>query len=67
MSGSTTTSSDLEQRRQQVELNKPLYVGMAVLDLSKWLMYDFLLQPHEGELIADWQLSIMACMASKSF
>ena len=31
----------IEQRRREVQLCKPLYVGMAVLDLSKHLMYNF--------------------------
>ncbi|XP_065196577.1 uncharacterized protein LOC135828072 [Sycon ciliatum] len=31
----------VENRKKQVSLNKPVYVGMAVLDLSKELMYSF--------------------------
>ena len=30
----------IQNRKEKVLLNKPIYVGMAVLDLSKWLMYD---------------------------
>ena len=32
----------VEKSRQTVELCKPVYVGMSVLDLSKLLMYNFL-------------------------
>ena len=28
-------------RRTEITMNKPIYVGLAVLDLSKILMYDF--------------------------
>jgi hypothetical protein len=31
----------VHREKPQVELNKPIYVGMSVLDLSKYLMYDF--------------------------
>lgn len=32
----------VELTRSKVTLNKPIYVGMCVLDLSKIIMYDFL-------------------------
>ena len=32
----------IELRKLKIELCKPIYVGMSVLDLSKLLMYDFL-------------------------
>ena len=31
----------IQNRKERVLLNKPIYVGMTVLDLSKHLMYDF--------------------------
>ena len=31
----------IELRRTEAEMNKPLYIGMCILDLSKVLMYDF--------------------------
>ena len=37
----TENLSAVERIKAQVVMNKPVYVGMCVLDLSKWLMYDF--------------------------
>ena len=31
----------IQNHKEKVLLNKPIYVGMSVLDLSKWLMYDY--------------------------
>jgi len=41
----------VERKKIKLVLNKPQYIGMAVLDLSKELMYDFyynMLQKHHG-------------------
>ena len=40
----TIFDSDLaaiQMHKSKLELNKPVYVGMSILDLSKNLMYDF--------------------------
>ena len=31
----------IHERKPVLTLNKPVYVGFTVLELSKWLMYDF--------------------------
>lgn len=31
----------IELERTNIKMNKPVIVGMAILDISKWLMYDF--------------------------
>ena len=33
--------SAIERTKALIMMDKPIYVGMCVLDLSKWLMYDF--------------------------
>ena len=33
--------SAVERLKAKVHLNKPIYIGLCVLELSKWLMYDF--------------------------
>ena len=31
----------IEMKKTKVEMNKPVYLGMAILDISKTLMYEF--------------------------
>jgi hypothetical protein len=31
----------VENKQVNLLLNKPIYVGQAILDISKWLMYHF--------------------------
>ena len=44
----------IEMKKTKVRMNKPIYVGMAILDFSKILMYEFCygyLKPKYGDRI----------------
>ena len=33
--------SAVERMKKKIVMNKPIYIGLCVLEISKWLMYDF--------------------------
>ena len=42
----------IEMRKVEVKMNKPIYLGQAILDISKTLMYEFwydYIKPKYGE------------------
>ena len=42
----------IEMRKVKVKMNKPIYLGQAILDISKTLMYEFLydyIKPKYGD------------------
>ena len=44
----------MEMKKTEVKMNKPIYIGQAILDLSKTLMYEFwhdYLKPMYGDKI----------------
>jgi hypothetical protein len=44
----------LHMNKLQIKYNKPIYVGFCVLDMSKWIMYDFVynyLKPKWGDKV----------------
>ena len=44
----------IEMRKAKVKMNKPIYAGMTILDISKALMYEFwygYLKPKYGDKI----------------
>jgi len=47
----------IEMARSKVTLNKPIYTGFCVLELSKWLMYDF----HYRHMVAKYEQNVRLC------
>ena len=41
--------------KEELVLNRPIYVGMAILDLSKLLMYDF----HYNYMLKEYNIKLM--------
>ena len=54
----------MEMKKTEVKMNKPMYLGQAVLDISKTLMYEFwydYLKPKYGDRVR------LCCMNTDSF
>ena len=39
----------IEMKKTKVKMNKPIYLGMSILDISKTLMYEFQFKPKYGD------------------
>ena len=53
----TDDLSLIEMLRSKVTLNKPIYTGFCVLELSKWLMYDF----HYRHMVTKYEQKARLC------
>ena len=47
-------SAAIHEIKSILVLNKPIYVGLTVLELSKWLMYDFHCNFIKKHFDAEW-------------
>ena len=54
----------MEMKKTEVKMNKPLYLGQAILDISKTLMYEFwydYIKPKYADKVR------LCCMDTDSF
>lgn len=50
-------SLSIEMEETSLELNKPIYVGFTILDLSKYLMYEF----HNDVMLKKYKNKLKLC------